>query len=318
MKALYQSTTPLNSTDVVFCETLHGDQVNTPWHFHEEMEITLLLSGEFQRSAGDNISSVTAGSLTLLGSQLPHCFATQGNSKNHSAIQVRFNPTLLGSWMQMSDVLPLQELFRRASLGLEVRGQTKTAVSEIMSRMSNTTGLQRLILLLEILNLLCASQECVAISSPGYALEIPSVDRERLSRISKFIRKKMGDSLYLKDVARHVGMSPVSLSRYLRTHLRKTFPTYLNELRIARVCRLLKETDATISEIAMHCGFDSMANFERQFRKIQRCSPKVYRQRAIRLVPMPQKPMDRPARAEAPVWKAHPRNEALVALRATA
>ena len=52
-------------------------------------------------------------------------------------------------------------------------------------------------------------------------------------------------------------------------------------MRVARVCRLLAETDGTVTEIALACGFDSMANFEKQFRALKGCSPKSYRLRAL-------------------------------------
>ena len=74
-------------------------------------------------------------------------------------------------------------------------------------------------------------------------------------------------------------MSEITFSRYFRSRTGKTFPTYLNEIRISRVCRLLAETDKPVGEIAWDCGFDSIANFQRQFKRIQGCTPKAYRSR---------------------------------------
>ncbi|WP_166442904.1 AraC family transcriptional regulator [Phragmitibacter flavus] len=287
MKALYQGLDPRTSTEVVMCEHIHGNDFDCPWHFHEEMEIMLVISGGTQRCIGDNFSPLTPGDLVVVGPNLLHGYSNEYPEgqprKPVEAISVKFNPSLLGSWLQMSDVMQLQNFFRQAANGIQVRGSTRKRVAERMPLLLKTQGLQRLILLLEILNELSTSNDLSQIASAGFSLESPPVDHGRLSRITRFIKKRIGEPLYLKDVAKHVGMSPVTLSRYLRSHLRKTFPTYLNELRIARVCRLLKETDATVSEIAVHCGFDSMANFERQFRKLQGCSPKVYRQRSHRV-----------------------------------
>jgi AraC-like DNA-binding protein len=49
------------------------------------------------------------------------------------------------------------------------------------------------------------------------------------------------------------------------------------------VCRRLVETDATVTEIALSCGFDSMANFDQQFSRLHGCSPTMYRRNAVRV-----------------------------------
>jgi AraC-like DNA-binding protein len=51
----------------------------------------------------------------------------------------------------------------------------------------------------------------------------------------------------------------------------------VNELRITQVCRLLAETNRTVSEIAYGCGFESLPNFHCQFRRIMKTSPGKYR-----------------------------------------
>jgi AraC-like DNA-binding protein/mannose-6-phosphate isomerase-like protein (cupin superfamily) len=313
MKALYQGLDPRTSTEIVMCEHIRGNDFDCPWHFHEEMEIMLVISGGTQRCIGDNFSPLTPGDLVVIGPNLLHGYSNEfpeGQPRQPvEAISVKFNPSLLGSWLQMSDVMQLQNFFRLAANGIHVRGSTRKRVAERLPLLLNTQGLQRLILLLEVLNELSTSNDLSQIASAGFSLETPTVDHGRLSRITRFIKKRIGEPLYLKDVAQHVGMSPVTLSRYLRSHLRKTFPTYLNELRIARVCRLLKETDATVSEIAVHCGFDSMANFERQFRKLQGCSPKVYRQRSLRLSTQAMPPVpSTPHRQSAPQAQSHPQH----------
>ena len=61
----------------------------------------------------------------------------------------------------------------------------------------------------------------------------------------------------------------------------RTVPQYVNELRIARACLLLAETDLTVSQIAMDCGFVSPAHFQRQFREHQHCVPLAYRSRIM-------------------------------------
>src|SRR5207237_3747205 len=127
----------------------------------------------------------------------------------------------------------------------EITGHTKRRVIPLIKRTPQARGLQRLILTLQILAVLGSSRELRRIGSPGFAPEVQLSDHERMGSISAFIEERIAEPLYLKQVSRHAGMSEVSLSRYFRSRTGKTFPAYLNELRVARVCRLLAESDAT-------------------------------------------------------------------------
>jgi AraC-like DNA-binding protein len=52
---------------------------------------------------------------------------------------------------------------------------------------------------------------------------------------------------------------------------------YHIRLKIRRACRLLKQTDLNITEIAFRSGFEDSNYFARQFRKIMGVSPSLYR-----------------------------------------
>lgn len=287
-KAIIEHLPALAAKDIVACEVVRGRDYGCQWHFHPEVELLLTLRGGTHRRIGDNISPLTAGDLVLIGSNLPHDFQ---NSREPGisfqpvhAIVLQFRPDFLGAgWLERNDMSRVRRLFRLAGNGLEITGATQRKVAQLIKRTPAARGLRRLILTLNILALLSASRDLKRIGSPGFAPEIQVADRERMGTISAFIEERIAEPLYLKQVARHAGMSEVSLSRYFRSRTGKTFPAYLNELRVARVCRLLVETDATVTEIALSCGFDSMANFDRQFSRLHGCPPTTYRQQALRI-----------------------------------
>jgi AraC-like DNA-binding protein len=287
-KAIIEHLPALAAKELVACEVVRGRDYGCQWHFHPEVELLLTVQGGTHRRIGDNISALTAGDLVLIGSNLPHDFR---NSREPGvpfrpvhAIVLQFRPDFLGpSWLERNDMSRVHRLFRLAGQGLEISGATKRKVSHLMKRTPGARGIFRLIITLNIVALLSASRELRRISSPGFAPEVQISDRERMGSISAFIEDRIAEPLYLRQVAQHAGMSEVSLSRYFRSRTGKTFPAYLNELRVARVCRLLVETDATVTEIALSCGFDSMANFDHQFSRLHGCSPSIYRQQALRV-----------------------------------
>jgi AraC-like DNA-binding protein len=287
-KAIIEHLPALAAKDLVACEVVLGQNYGCQWHFHPEVELLLTLHGGTHRRIGDNISPLAPGDLVMIGANLPHDFQ---NSRERGlpfrrvhAIVLQFRTDFLGpSWLERNDMIRVQQLFRLAGHGLEITGGTRRKVTQLIKCTSRARGIQRLIITLEILAVLSASRELNPISSPGFAPEVQISDRERMGAISAFIEQRITEPIYLEQVARRAGMSAASLGRYFRTRTGKTFPAYLNELRVARVCRLLVETDATVTEVALACGFDSMANFDQQFRRLHGCSPTAYRQQALRV-----------------------------------
>lgn len=55
---------------------------------------------------------------------------------------------------------------------------------------------------------------------------------------------------------------------------------YLAHLRIHAACEALAASEKKVSEIATGCGYSSLSNFNRQFRKLMGCTPAQYRKRA--------------------------------------
>ena len=58
------------------------------------------------------------------------------------------------------------------------------------------------------------------------------------------------------------------------------FCVYVNQVRIRNAARMLtEETDKTILEIALDCGFGNISYFNRIFRRLNGMTPKEYRKR---------------------------------------
>jgi AraC-like DNA-binding protein len=59
-------------------------------------------------------------------------------------------------------------------------------------------------------------------------------------------------------------------------------PQYVNELRVGRACRLLLEhPERTVSDIALDCGFENLANFNRRFLAARGVAPRVFRRQGM-------------------------------------
>lgn len=57
----------------------------------------------------------------------------------------------------------------------------------------------------------------------------------------------------------------------------RSFVEYPNEVRVGKACALLISTDRTVTEICYASGYNSLANFNRAFRRLKRRSPGGFR-----------------------------------------
>jgi len=74
-----------------------------------------------------------------------------------------------------------------------------------------------------------------------------------------------------------MNMAPTSFSRYFKIHANKTFSEFVSEIRIGHACKLLIEKKMDISQTCYHSGFQTLSNFNRQFKAITNRTPLAYK-----------------------------------------
>ena len=285
MKLIAEMPDHLFAADLVACYVLRGHTFGDIWHYHPVFfEITLVRRGGTERWVGDKLEPLAPGDLVLLGPDLPHDYRNaplgQSRPKAVEAVVAHFAPDLLGKeWHTLATLAPMRRLFERARRGLQVKGRTRDSAEALLLKMVPARGVRRLILLLELLELLANSKQLTEISSEGFIVEPKSHATDRIGTACAHIEQNLSSPVRVPELARLLGLCEGTFSRLFKLHTNSTVPEYVNRLRIAHACRLLAETDKTVSEIVLVCGYLSPAHFQRQFQKIHGCPPKEYRQK---------------------------------------
>ena len=93
----------------------------------------------------------------------------------------------------------------------------------------------------------------------------------------KFIEEHSGEELSLRRVAKAVNIHPNYLSERFKQVIGMNFVEYVARTRFERACKLLRDGDLRISEIAFAAGFQSLSQFNRVFKKFSRKSPTQFR-----------------------------------------
>lgn len=279
MKLIFQTLTTGSEEGFAF-KSIRTRHFECPWHFHPEYELILTLHCPGYRLVGDNITHLRRGDLVLVGARLPHIWQRDSHSGAAPAhiLLAQFEEKFLGdACLKLPAMAPIRQLLRRAAVGLQFTGRTRDRVDGLMHAMAHTTGLRRLVLFLTALEAMATTREVHPIASAGFTAELNPFNQERMATLLKFINDRIDQPIRLSEVARMANLSEGAFSRFFQRHTARTFPAFVNELRVGRACRLLAETEQSITDISMTCGFANLSNFNRQFLRLKRATPSEFR-----------------------------------------
>lgn len=106
----------------------------------------------------------------------------------------------------------------------------------------------------------------------------PTVTRNgEIDKLIKYMRSNFGYRLTLDFLAAKVHLSREYLSRYFKQCTGKTISDFLLEIRMSRAKELLRNSSQSVSDIAAFCGYPSVSNFQKAFKKTTGVSPSAYR-----------------------------------------
>ncbi|AEI45299.1 AraC family transcriptional regulator [Paenibacillus mucilaginosus] len=108
---------------------------------------------------------------------------------------------------------------------------------------------------------------------------LPSRDMKhyRYGLAVQFIQDNYMAPLTLEVVAERVQVSPRQLQRIFRERTGGTFSEYIESVRLSRICSELAESDLTMDQLAVRCGFSSSNYLHYVFKRKLGTTPMQYR-----------------------------------------
>jgi AraC-like DNA-binding protein len=280
--ALHKTEIPPSRIFVVkYLEEKHFDPL---WHAHSEYQLFIVLKGTGTRFIGDSIKSFKPGELIFTGPHLPHVwrndeayFHTKSGLRA-SGIVIYLNENFLGEhFLEKEEIVVLKKLFTKSLRGLEFYGAAKQEVIALMKELTELEGLASVIHVLRIFEILSRTKEYRYISSRMYGDTLDQHEADRLNKVYEYVFENFRKKIRLQDLAELLHMTPTSFSRYFTMKNNKSFSRFISEIRIKHACKMLTESDESVSHICYSCGFDTLSNFNKQFREITMRRPTEYR-----------------------------------------
>jgi AraC-like DNA-binding protein len=112
---------------------------------------------------------------------------------------------------------------------------------------------------------------------------------ERLDRLMEAQTLYRDENLNLSRLARRLGLPSRQISGAINRSLGINVSQYVNQLRIREACRLLEETEQSVTTIMLSSGFQTKSNFNREFRRVTGMSPVEWRERQVWKLVSPNK-----------------------------
>lgn len=280
---LFREVTPLSSEDcfVIFNRT--KSFFSFPLHIHPEFELNFIENAKgAERIVGDSLEEIDDLELCLIGNEkLEHGWMTANcKSKNIHEITIQFQSNLfIESLLNKTQFRTLLVMFENAKKGIVFSRNKIVEVRErIIKLTENKNEFKSVIELIEILYDLSLDKNSHLLSNSKFTNNNESSESRRVQKIIAYLDANYQNEVRLSELAQYIGLSEVSLSRFMKKRTGKNFVEYLNDLRLGIATRLLVNSNKTIAEITFECGFNNLSNFHRLFKKKKNCTPKEFRE----------------------------------------
>ncbi|MDF9798941.1 AraC-like DNA-binding protein [Catalinimonas alkaloidigena] len=261
-----------------------GEYFPCPWHYHPEYELVLVIKSSGRRMVGDHIGYFEDEDLVFMPPYLPHVWVNDPQFFNGEAsdvadaIVIHFNEEFLGAdFFKIPEMESFINFLKCTNQGLAIHGKARTEINRIMKKMISMNGIQRLASLLSIFDILSQTTEYKALASHGFVQKISLRSSDQFRKVTEYIMLNFQEEISLSEVAQVANMAVTTFCNFFKENFRMTFVEYVNTLRVGYACKLLSESDFHIVEVAYKCGFNNLANFNRQFKKYKKMTPSEYR-----------------------------------------
>lgn len=251
-----------------------------PWHWHKAIELFYIESGAIEYNTPSGKVILTKGCGGMINSGILHM--TELNEEVSQCVQLIhfFDTTLItghiGSridqkyispitgdtgleiiplWLDQPDHVPVLEKLKKSffisenDVGFEIK--LRSALSEIW---------------VDLLNLpLMVTERGVQVSN------------EKIKLMMTYVHEHYGEKVNIADIANAAFISERECYRTFQAILHMTPTEYIRKYRLQAACRLLSNTEDSITNICQSCGFGSSSFFGKVFREHMNMTPLEYR-----------------------------------------
>ena len=257
------------------------EQSSFLWHWHPEIELTWIVSGEMEYHVNDRQYILKEGEGLFGNSNTLHS-GYMKDGKECTYLSVTFHPRFLygyeNSILQTKYVDYITENEEWASLHLEkniIWHQEILYWVKMIYEMSQEPPVDfELQVHMQLLQIWQKLYQYFA-SLPEREKK-PQLYLQRLRDIVSYIQEHYAEEISLEEVAEQVNICKSECCRFFKKHMNMTIFDYILFLRIQKSLPLLKSGES-VTEVAGRVGFSSPAYYGQIFKRYMKCTPREYK-----------------------------------------
>lgn len=227
------------------------------WHSHKHASISFLLSGSYREEIATKGYVRRPGDIKFIAAGEDHRCNDyiQGTRK----INIELPDELLKSMQVKED--DLEQL-------LLSYPQAKFKVLLFYHELTNqpdAAGISTQLLLYDLLYTRAQVENC-SHRPPDW-----------INKLKDLLHEQFDTPPDLTAISHILNVHPVTISRYFPKYFGVTLSAYLRNIRVEKALSLIKDTNKSLTDIGLSCGFTDQSHFTHTFKKVTGFLPKEYR-----------------------------------------
>lgn len=254
----------------------------SPWHWHECFEFAHLASGSMELHTDHSHAVLHAGDGYFVNANVLHqCKSADASSSIRLQVH-QFYPGLIAgsSLVARRYILPVENAAGFDAMVLRRGDAAHAPILDALVRTFTAADTEPAAFEMEIsLSISEAWKNLYALVQPRLR-ETADENREDVLRVKamlRFIHQNYSQPISVAQIAGSAGVCERECFRCFARVLDATPRGYLTQHRVDVAARLLSETNASVTQIALQCGFTNSSYFGKVFRQMIGCSPREFR-----------------------------------------
>ena len=255
------------------------EKTSVPWHWHEALEINLVFSGQVKVCTASQTQVFHAGEGFFTNSNV---LVSMENIEGCVLESHLFHPVFLsGHFKSVFETKYINPITQNRNLELISLRAADPVQRQILSKLRQLSRLQAQqdvefqtrnllseiwLLLLEVIR-----------NMDSRSMQHTAKNQDRIQTMIAFIQENFAEKLTLEEIADSAAISTRECLRCFQSSIHQSPMDYLISYRVQTAKKLLETTDHSITDIALHCGFNSNSYFTKIFHRTFGKTPNAYR-----------------------------------------
>ncbi len=254
--------------------------MNHTFHWHNYLEIAFVRQGKGIYYVENRTYEMNEGDIVVINNIEPHYMEVLP-PVNMVMPVVMFEPQLVWSSESHFDYHYMEPFFERSS-NFNNRIDSKSEIGqkifallcEIEDEYVNRTVGYKLMIKAKLLHIITyLIRHYQDSSKSNESLTSKSKKLEKLEKVFDYINSNYSQKIELNTLAELAYMSPNYFSTFFKLSTGFTPIEYVNKMRVLKSIEMLRETDFSVAQIALDCGFSNLANYNKIFKHFTETTP---------------------------------------------